>query len=84
MIKASLLHHGICDGNYYPCVVELDLRLGFVGVKDGERMLLKDKPIPCSQRDLAPALPFILLVVPSAAFLWLDCVLTKAGTPDPM
>lgn len=36
LVKAALLNHGTCLKIYMPCVLELDLRLGYAGVSDGE------------------------------------------------
>ncbi|BDA50002.1 hypothetical protein COCOBI_15-1300 [Coccomyxa sp. Obi] len=69
LIKAALLHHGTCTGNYHPCVLELDLRLGFAGFKDGftraldgdERSLERSKCL--SWLHLLAAVPIVMALV---------------------
>ncbi|BDA50005.1 hypothetical protein COCOBI_15-1330 [Coccomyxa sp. Obi] len=71
LIKAALLHHGTCVGNYFPCVLELDLRLGFAGVRDGferpmgmnETLLKRAKPL--SWLHLLAAVPILMAHVAS-------------------
>lgn len=36
ILKAALLHHGICPRTHTPCFRELDLRLALAGIKDGK------------------------------------------------
>ncbi|BDA50006.1 probable programmed cell death protein 2 at C-terminar half [Coccomyxa sp. Obi] len=71
LIKAARLHHGSCNGNHFPSVLELYLRLGFTGVRDGydcpmgrnETLLKRAKSL--SWLHLLAAVPILMALVSS-------------------